>query len=50
MYMETIKSMVFRELNIIRCHWIQYHFTVHNIPELGQQQHDASLVVVQIPA
>ena len=29
------KDMFFREWNIIRCNWIQYHFTVHNILELA---------------
>ena len=36
MYKEIIKSMVFRELNIIRYNWIQYHFTVHN--NIGKKQ------------
>ena len=30
-----IKSMAFREWNIITCNWIQYHFTVPDIQQLG---------------
>ena len=34
MYKETIKSMVFREWNIINCNWIHYRFTVHKYQKM----------------
>ena len=49
MYEETIKIMVLGAWNLIRRDWIQCHFTVYDVPELGRWQPDASLNTVPIP-